>query len=292
MFWPLVLIAVGLLALGSNYGWVQTIGITSILALWPLLLILLGVDIAFARRWPAATLFTEIMIIGAAMVLVATQPSALRLSTFSFGDSNDCASSSPSVSVPRGGLQSLRLTINSGAARYRLTGGGAAAVDATAEGTDLCLRDRSSSGAQRGDIRLSQAGARLNGNSDVAVQIARDLPLSLAVMAGAGEFDVDLHDLKVTDVRLSVGASTTRVVLPRPSGDVPIRIEGGASSIIVEVPTDVEARIVVSGGLVSSSSTNPRMTKNGNIIETAGYATASDRVTVNVTGGAISVAVR
>jgi len=296
MFWPLVLIAVGLVALAGNYGLIQPVSVVSILALWPVLLILLGIDIAFARRWPVPTLLAEVVIIGAALALAATQPSALRLATFSFTSSSDCANAAPAVSVPHGSLESLRLTINGGAARYHLTGGAGAAVAATADGADLCLRDQTSlrdaSASSRGDVRLTQAGSQFSGNTDITVHVANDLPLSLVVNAGAGEFVMDLHDVRTTDARLSVGASSTTVVLPRPTGDVPIRIDGGASSVVIEIPADVEARITVTGGLVSSGSINPRATKSGNVIETAGYATAKDRVTVSVNGGASSVSVR
>ncbi len=296
MFWPLVLIAVGLVALAGNSGWIQPVGIVSLLALWPVLLILLGIDIAFARRWPVPTLFAEVAIIGGALLLAATQPSVLRLATFSFTASNNCANAAPAVSVPRGSLQTLRLTINGGAARYHLTGGAGGALEATADGTDLCLRDQTSlrdlAASSRGDVRLSQTGTRFSSDTDISVRVANDLPLALVVNAGAGEFVMDLHDVRTTDARMNVGASSTTVVLPRPTGDVPVRIEGGASSIVIEIPADVEARVTVTGGLISSSSSNPRAIKSGNVIETAGYATAKDRVTVSVNGGASSVSVR
>ena len=296
MFWPLVLIGVGLVALFANYGFVQPIPIVSILALWPVLLVLLGIDIAFARRWPLPTLGAEVVIIGAALFLAATQPAALSLATFSFGGSNDCSNPAPAVSAPRGSLESLRLTVNGGAATYRLTSGSSGAVDATSNGTDLCLSDRTglrgSTTGTAGDIRLSQSGSHFGGNMDVTVRVANDLPLSLQMNAGAGEFVVDLHDVKVTDARMSVGASNTTIVLPHPAGDVPVRLDGGASNITVEIPADVEARVIVTGGLISTSSTNPRATKSGGIIETAGYSTAKDRVTVSITGGASQVTVR
>jgi hypothetical protein len=296
MFWPLLLIGVGLVALFANYGFVQPIPIVSILALWPVLLVLLGIDIAFARRWPLPTLAAEVVIIGAALFLAATQPAALSLATFSFGRAHDCADPAPAVSAPRGSLQSLRLTVDGGAATYRLTGGSSGALDATSTGTDLCLSDRTGLGGSAsgtaGDIRLSQSGVRFGGNADVAVRVANDLPLSLTVNAGAGEFVIDLHDLKVTDARMAVGASNTTVVLPHPTGDVAIRLEGGASNITVEIPADVEARVIVTGGLISTSSTNPRATKSGNVIETPGYGAAKDRVTLNLTGGASQVTVR
>ena len=290
MFWPLVLIGVGLIALLANYGVIQPVSFVSILALWPVLLILLGVDIAFARRWPVPTLAAEVVIIGAALVLVATQPAALTFATFTFNAGTDCPSPAQSVSVPRGSLQSLRLTINGGAARYRLTGGATAAVEATADGTDLCVRDQGSS--TRGDIVLSQAGAHFGGAVEAIVRVPTDVPLSLQVNGGAGEFLIDLHDVKVTDVRMSVGAASTTIVLPQPTGDLAVRLEGGASNVNVEIPAGVEARVTVNGGLITTTSTNPRATKNGSVIETPGYSTATNRVTVNITGGASSITVR
>jgi hypothetical protein len=295
LFWPLVLIGIGLVALLANYGFVPPVPIVSLLALWPVLLVLLGIDIAFARRWPLPTLGAEVAIVVGALVLAVTQPATLSLATFSFTGSNNCANPEPAVSAPRGSLASLRLTINGGAATYRITGGSTGAVDATADGTELCLSDRSgpsgSTSPTAGDIRLSQSGANF-GNATVTVHVANDVPLSLQLNAGAGEFLIDLHDVKVTDTRFSVGASSTTIVLPHPTGDVPIRLDGGASDITVEIPADVEARVVVTGGLISTTSTNPRATKSGGIIETAGYATAKDRVTVNITGGASSITVR
>ena len=121
MFWPLVLIAVGVVFLLGNYGLIQPVSFLALLALWPVLLVLLGIDIAFARRWPIETLAAEVVIIGLALLLAATQPNALSLTTFSFGGSGGCGDPRSSVSVPRGSLQSLSVTINGGAARFQLT---------------------------------------------------------------------------------------------------------------------------------------------------------------------------
>lgn len=291
LFWPLVLIGIGLLALLANYGLVSGLSVVALLALWPVLLILLGIDIAFARRWPVETLVAEVVIIGLALLLAATQPNALSLTAFNFGGSGSCGDPRSSVSIDRGSFQTVALRIDGGAARYRVSGGAAGAVEANATYEELCSSVRSSEGT-RGDVRLSQGGTRIAGSNQIDVRLANDLPTSLTVNAGAGEFDLDLHDVKITDVRLNVGASSTTLILPHPSGDVAIRVDGGASNLMLEIPSDVEARITVSGGLVSSSSTNPRATKSGNVIETAGYATAKDRVTITVNGGASSVNVR
>jgi len=291
LFWPLVLIGVGLVALLANYGFISGLSVVSILALWPVLLILLGIDIAFARRWPVPTLAAEVAIIAGALLLAVTEPNVLGLTAFNFGSSSSCRDPQSSLSVPRGSLQGYTLSINGGAARYHVTGGASGAVEATADYDELCLTVRDSGGS-RGDIRLNQGGTRIGGSNDIDVKLANDLPVSLIVNAGAGEFDLDLHDVSTTLAMLNIGASNTTIVLPHPSADVLIHITGGASNVTVRIPSDVEARITVTGGLVSSNTTNPRATKSGSVIETAGFATAKDRVTVTVTGGATSVSVQ
>ena len=167
MFWPLVLIAVGVVFLLGNYGLIQPVSFLALLALWPVLLVLLGIDIAFARRWPIETLAAEVIIVGLALLLAATQPNALSLTTFSFGGSGGCGDPRSTVSVPRGSLQSLSVTINGGAARYHLAGGASAAMEANASYDELCLTARDASGG-RGDVRLSQGGTRFGGDNDSA----------------------------------------------------------------------------------------------------------------------------
>ena len=120
------------------------------------------------------------------------------------------------------------------------------------------------------------------------VQIASDVATSLTVDAGAGEFTIDTSDIKITDARLSVGAASVRFVLPHPTGDVPITLSAGASSIVIEVPAGVEARITSTGGLNSTHFENPRFSGS----ETSGYATAKDRVTIRISAGVTSIVVR
>ena len=288
LFWPLVLIGIGLVALLANYGFVTGLSIGAFLALWPVLLILLGIDIAFARRWPVPTLAAEVAIIAGALLLAVTQPAVLSLGTF---NTSDCDNPTSSTTISRGNLANLALRLDAGGSRFRIVGGATNAVEASSDRVELCVRDRSS--GTSGDVRVSQSGhVQLGGSQEILLRVANDLPLSLTVNAGAGDFLIDLHDVKVTSARMSIGAASTTLVLPHPSGDIAIRLDGGASSVVVQIPADVEARVIVNGGLVSSNTTNPRASKSGNTIETAGYAAAKDRVTVTVTGGATSVSVQ
>jgi len=299
VFWPLLLIALGLIFLLQNFGFITGVSWLAVASLWPLLLVLIGLDIAFARRWPLPTLVVEVAVIAAGLALVAYSPN-LSPGIFVFGDGDGRGDSD--VTVPRGDATQLTLTLNGGATRsYRVSGGAAALVEAHSSSPDLRVR---TSGTTRAAIRVDQVSSGFLhpvAIGDIQIRIASDVPTSLVVNVGAGDFDVDLSDVRVTDARVNVGASSMRFVLPKPSGNVDIRLNGGASNISVVVPDGVEARISTTGGLLSVRSDNPRLGSGntdrgvfagGTTLETSGYGAARDRVTLTISAGASSIVVR
>jgi hypothetical protein len=206
------------------------------------------------------------------------------------------------VSTPRGTATEMSLTLNGGAIRsYHVTGGATQLVDAHSANPDLRLR---ASGTTRAVVRLDQAAGGFFhpiSDGDVPIRVASDVPTSLTINVGAGEFDIDLSDVRVTDARVNVGASSMRLVLPKPSGNIDMRMNGGASNITIVVPDGVEARIATTGGLLSLRSDNSRLGSDGGTggcvacgssVETSGYAAARDRVTVTISAGASSIVVR
>ena len=165
-------------------------------------------------------------------------------------------------------------------------------MHAQSDRDDLRLRSATRVG-DRMDVRVDQGfanGFRFGPSaaSHVQVQLPSDIPVAITVDGGAGEFVVDLSDVQATDVRVNVGAASLRIVLPKSTGDVPVNISAGASSVVIEIPASVEARVTTSGGLVSTHVENSRVSGS----ETTGYATATARVTVRVTGGVSSVVIR
>jgi len=126
----------------------------------------------------------------------------------------------------------------------------------------------------------------------VEARIASDIPTDLTVSGGAGEFFIDLSNVTVKSAELNVGAASLTLTLPRPTADVGIEVNAGASSIVIEVPEGVEARVTMDGALLSLRSTNSRVTASGSTAETPGYGSATARVTVSVTAGASSITIR
>jgi hypothetical protein len=289
LFWPLLLIVIGLVFLLANFGLIAPVSVLSILGLWPLILILIGIDIAIGRRWPLAALAADVLILGAGLALVASQPAPLGFAPFIFTRGSN-APGTNDLSVPRADAKSLTFHLSGGAGTFTVTGGASDLVHARSDQDNLSLR--TSSSGERMDVRVdeSERGFRFGGSSPtrVDIQLASDVATSLDMNAGAGEFVVDLRDVKLTDAHINIGAASLQIVLPKATGEVPIAVSAGASSIVIVVPEGVEARVSTTGAIISSRSDNPRVAGN----ETAGYSSAKDRVTVRVTAAASSVLIR
>jgi len=192
-------------------------------------------------------------------------------------------SAGSTYAVPVAGDQRLDLELRVGAGRFRI-----AAVEDPANLVSVV----STAGDINADVRRDGARTRLrlvrdaswwpigwwDGGTEWRVGLPRAVSVRLDLAGGAGDFDIDLSAVPVADARLAVGAAQIRLRLPRPTGEVPVRITTGASALVVEVPSEVETRVSTSGLLSVDGRT-----------ETAGYQTATDRVTVTVEGGAASV---
>jgi uncharacterized integral membrane protein len=225
-----------------------------------------ALDVDWDLLWPLLLIALGVVVLAGAM----------------FGFGRGGGSGETSVTVPADGAGRLELFLRLGAGRYRLAGGNASLVDVNASEPSIVSRVERQGDLAR--VRLSPAAERWGwtwrGGFEWQIAVARDVPTVLDVQAGAGAFELDLSDMSVASASIGIGAAELRLVLPRPRGDVPIRVEGGAAQMTFQVPPGVEARVATSGFLTTSG--RP---------ETPGYATATDRVTVSVTGGAASVRV-
>lgn len=190
------------------------------------------------------------------------------------------ATEASSASVARDGTTRLELDLGVGAGLFRIEGGARGLVDVESSGDDISTSVDRRSGVAR--VRVRQRADWFpfgwRGPTSWTVRVADDVPTSLVLNAGAGEFWVDLSPLRIVDARISAGAAQVEVVLPRPTGELRMSVSAGAAQVVAHVPPGVEARFTTSG-LMSVTGRN----------ETPGYATARDRVLVAVSGGAASL---
>jgi hypothetical protein len=185
--------------------------------------------------------------------------------------------------VPREGTTQLDFELAVGAGTFRIGGESTGLIEVRSSREDIYSRIERS--GARTYLRLRQDASWLpwafQGGTEWGVRLAEDVATAFTLNAGAGDFTIDLSRLRIVDARLSIGAAQARVILPRPTGEVNVRLTAGAATVTIEIPAGVEARVRTEGGLL-------RFEGRG---ETPNYATSRDRVTVSISGGASSVRV-
>ncbi|MBS3783904.1 MAG: hypothetical protein KGY78_05640, partial [Anaerolineae bacterium] len=112
-----------------------------------------------------------------------------------------------------------------------------------------------------------------------------EIPLSLSFETGASDARLDLSELRVTNLRLSTGASSVNVTLPAHAGQTQVRVEAGAASVTLRVPPDVAARVRFEGALASVSVDQNRFPRTGAVYQSPDYDTAQNRINIEVQAG-------
>ncbi len=123
------------------------------------------------------------------------------------------------------------------------------------------------------------------------VGLTAEVPLDLRLDTGAYRGRIDLGALRLAHLELHTGASDTHIRLPAAAGMTTVRTESGAASLTLEVPAGVAARIRSRMALGSTRVDQARFPRVGDGYESPDYASAANRVDIDVQGGVGSVAV-
>jgi LiaF transmembrane domain len=305
ILWALLLIGIGVFLLLRNAG-----VIPQDVEGWPLLIVAIGVWLLLEHLWFRSGGFVwplVLIVVGAALFLqnidaLRNEDVVLPIVVIAVGVGlllsvvlGRGASDGESASVPLEGASEAAVRIDHGAGRLRVTsmlggehllegrfvGGVRTRVNRTGDRLDVALRSAPgawSRGAGRGE------GLAWD------VSINRQVPVSLDLNTGASDSDLDLADLRLSELALSTGASRTVLNLPA-SGQYRIRIEGGAANLRVRVPTNVAASIESRSGLASVDVDERRFPRTEGGWRSPDYETAERRaeIRLGVAGASVQI---
>jgi DNA-binding MarR family transcriptional regulator len=132
---------------------------------------------------------------------------------------------------------------------------------------------------------------RAEGTADVALTTA--VPWRIALKGGSAEIIGELGGLDLAGLEVKGGFSKIHLVLPAPSGAVPIRILGGAPEIVVRRPAGVAARVQVKGWVAETIFDDQTISGAGNNmrLQSPGYDPTAPGYTIEITSYATRVAV-
>lgn len=287
---PALLILVGAVFLAANLGVIQWGSLYRLFDLWPLLLILVGVELVLrssAEPRLASSLglaLVALAIIGA-IVYVAVSPPLPAGGTL---DS----------SRPVGSLSRASLSLGFGGSNVKIHAEDLGDILYRAHLVYSGRKPTISLDPATGELRIQQNSSGLDflfssgGPRSLDLAINSSLPWSLDVSGGAIHATFDLAPAKIKDVSVSGGANNLTLNLGRPAGTVSIDVRGGASSVTVHRPADVPADVTVSGGASSGRLDDQRIGGfGGGEAKSPGYDSATDRYDISVSGGASSATV-
>jgi Domain of unknown function (DUF5668) len=287
---PLLLIAIGVIVLLANTGALSQQALERLGDLWPLLLVILGLQLILNHTLPRrqATLIgmgaTAVIVIAALLyaTLAPAAPFGARQADFS---------------EPVGGLTAATLDLNYGGATADIQAGsiGESLYQAHVDYPGTESPPSISLDRESGTLAIHESSGiqlHLFGSSrrHVLVTLSDRIPWTIQIGGGAVSLRLDVRRLQLSKLQVSGGASRLDAQLPSPKGTVLIDVSGGATDLTLRAPAGSQWHIAASGGISAVTVNGSSFGGIGDFQRSSpGYATATDRFDIEISGGASHV---
>jgi hypothetical protein len=196
------------------------------------------------------------------------------------------------LSAPLGELSSAQLVFPSGTFRLALRAGDlqGALYQARFEGPVPSVAAKEGVVTMRYPRRLWMPSKE---QRRAEVTLSTAIVWQIVIQGGALEVDAHLSGLKLASLVVKGGVSMIHLDLPMPSGEVPIRISGGASEITVHRPAGVAARAHLKGWVSTFVFDDQTMGSVGNNLrlQSAGFDPTAPYYDIEVASSASMVTI-
>jgi hypothetical protein len=328
LFWPIVLISIGVIWLLGNLGVISSANLAVLGRLWPLILIIVGLELLIGRNTPS---LSALIGIGGVVLLVV-----LMLVGPSLGWAGDVEVKTASFSEPLDAATSARVSLNLGIADTTITALSDSISLITADLNYIGEVEWVAEGETAKVVSLSQTD---NGNEgpfnifgfgwvfqdeelDWNIGLSPEVPIDLSISGGVGAANFDLSELQITDLNVSSGVGEITLNLPStgeqfaarvssgvgkinltiPAGpDVSLDINGGVGETAIDVPDSAGVRIEADSGvggvnlpsnLTRISGDDDNLVGENGTWESEGFASADQQIIITFKGGVGSLNVR
>jgi hypothetical protein len=290
LVWPILLITTGAIFLLSNLGLLE-VNFWELWRLWPVLLILAGLEIILGRRSFLGNLIVLILtiaVVAGVVIFLITAPDALAPSG---------TGGVARIVEPLEGLELASLKVDFGAGQLDV----GALIDSSSliEGEmDLASEHRPTweidRKGDRADMVLAYErgfeGWNWRGGDAWDLRLSDEVGFSLDVDVGAGDATIDLTGLDVRDLNVNAGAGQTTVTLPE-EGDFSATVDSGVGGLVLEIPATMAARVQVDRGL-SALDVSRRFEKEDDVYLTDDWGRNQNRVDLKIDMGVGRVTIR
>jgi hypothetical protein len=253
LFWPFILIGVGVVWLLSNMGILQPASLSVLFRLWPLILIVIGIDLLFGRRNPmigtllgvgAVILVVALMLVGPA--LGWTQGAEVKEGTYTAElDDTTSASITLDLAVADTSVKSLDDSTLLFDANVRYIGD----IDFTESGTTQKIVTLSNRNTNANNFwNFGWFGSQPDLRWDVG--LSKAIPLDLEVNSGVSNATLELADLQLTGLDVNAGVGNMNISLPAGEGEsYTVNLNSGTGQIDVDVASGAAINFIIKGGV-------------------------------------------
>jgi hypothetical protein len=255
LFWPAVLIGVGIALLLTNLGYLSWSSWNVLWRLWPVGLVSLGVEILIGRRSTIGAIISSVLIlalVGGAIALAVYAPSIPAFDSLT----QPGEWRTEHIEHPLSETKSASVDIDLGSVPYSV--GALNDSDNLIEG-DITHRGRLIFDVtERGSAAEVKLDSIYNGPWDWPygfsqpeggwdVQLSPDVLLKLRIDSGSGRGDLDLSQLQIDDLYIDSGSGDIDLSLPSDSSFTGT-IDAGSGRLAINLPTGVGMRVRLDSG--------------------------------------------
>jgi hypothetical protein len=294
------LIFIGGVFLLENTGYLPPNFWVNLWRLWPVLLVLVGIELLFAHRIPwlaLAALAAAVLIVSAVATNSAlTRPSPTPTETQSINTNLEGATQAAvTVRYGAGQLNVGPIEQPQGDEFASMTYTGPPKLAPRPSYTPVAggvgqLEYQTSVAPGPGAIPFF--GTNTPGEARVDLSFAPNVPIaSFVVQTGATEANLDLSSLRVNSLDMSIGAASASIRFPE-TGATTAHISGGASTLNLEIPEGVAAQIEHRGGLSTLNIDQRRFPQVADgVYRSPDYDTAQNKLDLNLETGITTIQV-
>jgi hypothetical protein len=288
LFFGLLLILVGFLALAESLGFVQVYWV-GMLQLWPLLLVVSGLAMLSYnnRYWKV---LSAIAVVAMLVVVAVVSLGVIRPSV-------PMAISEVAIQKVSSEVKQIDITVKAGAGSINIDGmdqDDVVRADLSSNFATLwhqtSVVDTTQSVEISMDSRMMHEWLLGGVRSNLNLTLQKGLPLQLNIESGAADMNIDLSEVQARQINIKTGVSSLDLVIGANEDAVDVNVSSGVSSIQIDVPQDSGVNLQIDGGLNSKSISGLIKVKD-NIYQTAGFDDADRKINIAAAIGLSSFSV-
>lgn len=277
------ILSIGVLLLLANFGVINWTIWESIFDLWPVLLVMAGINIIF-RHNEVVRVITWLAFLALIICYSIFYKGGLSIN-------NSKMDTGKTVKYERkADVESAELKLDLAGDEFTLDSSAADLVNATFTNPNMKSSMEDRNGGKSEYVVFQEKnpfGVNLNSRSqNCSFSVNNSVVWDMDIDAGAINGNMDMSDLKVNNLTLDTGAANIKLVFGNRSSLTNVTIDAGASKIEAYIPHDVGVKVRMKTALCSANLSGLGWTKQGQYYISPNYDSASSKINMELDMGA------